>query len=1238
MKLTQGKIKDFVEPQAYDEVHDFASDPARSLAAYRFTDATSDLLARWLDALADLPRGQGAARALAGLRGVGKSHTLAAFAAIVSSATLRTTLADAHVATSARRLTSRRYAVARVERGTRSTLSEELAAAFTKAFGGHPAEWSGDEAQALARAVERARGSTLVVVFDTAYGRASRVSRDDGPALGAIASAAQNLDAFIALALDDDIAGAEGANVALSQTFRIDYLEPEHLYQVADNYLLRKPAGARERLHEIYLALRQTIPHFNWSEPRFATLYPVHPLVAEVAASVRLYAQTFAFLPFAVQAAQRAVNRPSLSLVLLDEVFDHTERELRAAKELREAFAAFDELAATAVAQFPALQRLQVRLILKNLFVLSLDGRGATARDLVAGMLLNEDSPQQSAVLRVEDILRRLGEAAPPGTLVKTSDGEAICYRFLVGSHGGFDAALAKAVKLPLADPRAISRLLDSLARSRFEDYPHAADGATASVSAHDDARSLATQTATPEDDARLDSPFAVVWRGSSRPGRIVQPSRGETSMRDDACGGRDWELFVLEPGADASAFAHRPDAPRTDETRAAGNDDGASSSPIRLVWQAAEMTAEEYSLLRRLHALRADPTLAGFGEAARVATKTLAARAERVWARLYMDDGALVAEGAPLRFTATARASATLAGLLSEALAPLFDARFPSHPRLDAVLCEQDVARLVGEFFSGSNTGEASVQQLAGQFAHPLGLAALRGNSYAHASCDEALGAPWVAAVLALVESGGSQAAPVEAVRRALERAPFGLARESQHLILAALVACGRVELVTRTGGLISRRTLGRAVDWEEIAGVCRAAGVHLSAAELSDWARRLTARTDLPAITDAAGCAEVRAALADWLAAWRASTVLDAFEQLPDSGLTTRAGKLAAGVRRTFGEAADALESALGSSDSPLEDILQRVADTFSSSTEEHARAAEQLDALAVYVEGIARRETARDYLVLAEPTGVEQIECARRELLGIAEDPHTLFDADSRDRFDLLWRAFRDRYAAHYADAHDLSVGARRDDAALEEFLRSPAWREFEALAALPFVDPLAWREASALAAVARGSRCALDVRELLDTMPRCACPFRLADAEEHTDALARLEELTARGRRLYRRALAHFHAHLARALEALSLAETRVEVGARAISLAHSFARGENPPHLSMADASLILRALEQEPAPPPLVRLAPPDVQGLLTREEVAARVGQWLEELPPAPALVEIVRETNLHAAAESGS
>lgn len=1226
MKLTQGKIKDYVEPQAYDEVHDFASDGARVLAAYRFTEATSDLLARWLDALADLPRGHGAAYALAGLRGVGKSHALAAFGAIADDADLRPSISDTHVATSARRLTSRRHTVVRVERGTKETLSEELAAGLTKVFGDQPQEeWAGDPAAALARATERVRGATIVLIIDTAFGRASRVSRDDGPTLGALASAARELDAFVALALDDDIEGAEGANVALSQTFRIDYLEPEHLYQVANNYVLRKTAAAREPLHEIYLSLRQTIPNFNWSEPRFSALYPVHPLVAEVAPSVRLHAHDFAFLSFASQAAQRAVSRPALSLVLLDEVFDAVEQGLRGAKDLREAFAGYDELSTKAVAQFPALQRLQVRLILKNLFVLSLDGRGAGASDLCAALLQGDEAAPQEAVARVEETLRRLVELSPPGALVRAAAGEGAPYRFQIGSEGGFEAALAEAVKIPLADPHAVSQLLAALARSRFEDYPPA-------PSSGDD---------SPAHEASgFSSDFSVVWRGSSRLGRLTGRAAGDAPAREDNSyegNSYAWELIVLEPSAGGVGGVGADSA--TGEAEGGVRGGAMDARPITVVWQPAEMTAEEWGLLRRLHALRSAPSLARFGEAARVAVNTLAARAERVWARLYVDDGAFFVDGSRLQLTDEARSSATLAGLLAPTLAAPLAARYTRHPEFAAVLCEQDAARLVEEFFSGANASDAVVQSLAEQFAVPLGLATLHGSLYAHASGDEAARSPWVAAVLALVDAAGNETVPVAEARRALAGAPYGLRREAQHVVLAALVACGRVELVTASGGRISRRTLGHAVEWDEITGVSRPASVRLGADELTEWARRLTGRDELPSLADGAGRESVREALTVWLSAWRDARLLAGFDELPDSGLTTRSWNLAADVRQTYGEAADAVESGLaeGVGDAPLEDTLQRVADAFGESAEEFGRASQQFEALTAYAEGVVSRETARDYLVLAEPTGVEEIESARRELLQIADDPHTLFDARSRERFDLLWRAFRERYAAYYVAAHERAVGSEGDRRALEELTGGDPWREFEVLADLPFVNPSPWHEAARLARRVAGSRCALPVAELLAEHPRCDCRFRLADAEESADAAARLVALASHGRALYRRTLAHFHGHIAHALEALAGGDGGEAVGARALALANSFARGENPPHVSPLDVSLILRALEQTPAAPPLLRLAPPDVQGLLTRDELVARLRQWIEELPHTSALVEIASEGNTHAAAEPG-
>src|SRR5947209_4070146 len=175
MKRIQDKIKDLVEPQSFEQVGNFAEDPAQALAAYRFTDVTSDLLSRWLDTLADLPPGVGAAQALAGPRGVGKSHTLAVFGALAGSDRLRSTVEDAHVTASAGRLSGRRCAVVRVERGTRPTLAEELGTAFARLFGGSEAQWVRSPAETLAVAASRASGEPLLVVIDTAFNRPARV-------------------------------------------------------------------------------------------------------------------------------------------------------------------------------------------------------------------------------------------------------------------------------------------------------------------------------------------------------------------------------------------------------------------------------------------------------------------------------------------------------------------------------------------------------------------------------------------------------------------------------------------------------------------------------------------------------------------------------------------------------------------------------------------------------------------------------------------------------------------------------------------------------------------------------------------------------------------------------------------------------------------------------------------------------------------------------------------------------
>ncbi len=1202
MKRAQDKIKDFVEPQHFDEVQKYADDPARALAAYHFTDATSDLVARWLDALANCPRGRGAARALAGQRGVGKSHLLAAFGALAALPELRPTVTDTHVATSARRLLNRRYVVARVERGTHPTLLEEIAFALAAALGSDQAQWSPDASAMLAMAAGQIGDATLVLIIDTAFGREARVARDDGSLLSQLAAATEHVGAFIALALDDDIEGADGANVALAGSFQIDYLDPEHLYRVADLHLFRKNIEARHALHDIYSTLRADVSGFNWSEPRFAAIYPVHPLVAELAPSVRLYAPMFAFLPFAASAVARATNRPATSLVVLDDVFDRAEYDLRKADELQEVFKAYDFLASQTVAEFPIMQRLQAKLVLKGLFVLSLDGRGATAREIGAAMLIYDEAAPDAAVGRIEAMLARFAETEPQGALQKSAEADGARYRFIINASAGFDAALAEAsARVASENPAATNELLRLIARTRFEDWPFAESAALPESSAQ-------IENAANDDAAEL----VILWRGTSRRVRLVWQSSNDAASRaarapaDSDAASYEFDIIVLAPNV--------------------GNFVASDNPPLLTSWRPSTPSAEERDTLYRLVALRTNAALMSeFGDTARAAERTHTALAERLWTRLYMDEGVLVAGGAALHWTDAASAAPTLSEALAKMLAPLFGVRYSEHPVFTDTLTEAEVARLVGSLFGGANQTDAGVQELARNFAAPLGLVSLRGGTYALEAGDQSLDKAWVRDVLQLTDAASGDVVPLEDIDRKLQREPYGLGLEAQHLVLAALVAGRRIELITKTNDRIARRTLDHALKWDEIKGVARAAAVLHSADELTAWARLLTQNPALVSITDSAAREEVRAALIGWLERWRNGELLPRFESLPDEGLTTRAWKLAESVRKSFGVAAESIEAALADTLS-LEECLQRVADAFGDSHENFARLSQQLSELTNFIDGLTLRGRVRVYLAAAEPSGANGIEGLRGELLAAASDTQSFFDHEANKRFEQSWNDFHARYAEHYEAVHERVVGASFDRRAIDLVLRGDEWREFELLSQLSVVNKTFWNEASRLLEQSADARCELPVRLVLREQPACACSFRLSHAAEIERLADSLAHVTERGLKAHRRTLARWSAHLAHALQTLAQESTDVNAQTRARALAAAFAEKELPALLNAYDVELLEDVLQKTGVPPLRIAL-PQDGYGLLTRDELGVRLQQWLDDLPDYPALVEVVGE-----------
>ena len=275
--------------------------------------------------------------------------------------------------------------VAHLKRGSGDSLLSELKVAIAPIIGTGTGEISDSLNEILLAAADKVGETPFVLLIDTAFGREARVARDDGVLLSEIAAAAAVHGIFVGIALDDDIAGADGLNSSIASSFAIDYLDQEHLYKIVDANVFPKHEQMRPILHDIYASYRAALPGFRWSEHRFSCLYPMHPAILEIAPFVRLYLQEFALLGFAVDAGIRILGRPANSLIGLDEVFDSVEKRLRNIGDLKEAFAAYDTIDKDVIAKIPVMKRLEAKLILKGLLLLSLNGEGVSSYGVERG-------------------------------------------------------------------------------------------------------------------------------------------------------------------------------------------------------------------------------------------------------------------------------------------------------------------------------------------------------------------------------------------------------------------------------------------------------------------------------------------------------------------------------------------------------------------------------------------------------------------------------------------------------------------------------------------------------------------------------------------------------------------------------------------------------------------------------------------------------------------------------------
>lgn len=1064
MKRVEEKVKDIVEVRPFTNLHDFAADPSLTLGSYYFTDITADLMVKWLDRIAMVKPGNGCALALAGFRGVGKSHFLAAISAIVSHTELRAGITDSYVAAGAERLGRRHNPVAVIGRGSGTTLLAELKSEIASLLSVSPNLLSDSLYDLLLKATEKCGDQPLVLLFDTALGRKSRVERDDGDILGEIAEAAKTLGIFVGVALDDDISGADGPNSSISRCFSIDYLDQEHLYKIVDSRIFYKHRQMLPVLRDIYENYRSVLPSFRWSEQRFSALYPLHPATLEIAPLIRLYIHDFALLGFASEAGVRILGRPANSLIGLDEIFDGVESRLRLVGDLNSAFEAFDAIEKEIVPQMSVQQRLPAKLVMKGLFLLSLDGQGANANELAAAMTIVPTEGADDHRLDIEGFLSNIANTYPASIkIIEQGDGvKKFAFKFSLRSDA--DAIADEAAK----------EVTDEMIHWLLRKHPV-------------EKYSNSDRPKIGSDDAIQ---CAIEWRGSIRSGSVAFDPKGSATQQTDPEGKCDWTVNVV--------FRNEDPAPQS-----------GTGGIDHFEWVAGELTEDEKVTLRRHYVLQSRPDIRElFGSGSVTIAHVSSLAVEKIWNRVFFEDGELRAGSDIFRFSEEARSSFSLSQLFTGMLGPVFESRYAAHPEFVETLTGKQSATLLTNFFGGANSASLETQHLAEVFAFPLGLAERIEDVWVPTPAEKLAENPLIKLILNDKAFVAGSVAQLETIRTNLLLSEYGLTREPLNVILAALAAQRQIEFVTSSGNRINHRSLDLQILWEDIVGVAKPLHEQYSLERLLSWAKLVTGNSGLRSVDRSEDRLLIIDSLSGWLLGWNQHDLIAAFDSLPDEYLNSAIWKTAASLRKSFGTMAERIEALIGD-EITLDECLHSIAAVFADSHEDFEKKKGELRILRSSIDRIKEVIEITAYLALCEPTDDVDVENSRSAVLSKLDYIRLGNCRDGESSLNSEWTQFNELFATFYDERHRNVMVSGVASPILRDPLRSSRWAIFNALSRTSFFEPRFARAAEGLIRRTRKAPCNSDVRSKLVASPMCGCSFRLGDRNDQDGILERFD---------------------------------------------------------------------------------------------------------------------------------
>jgi hypothetical protein len=1185
MNNIQEKVKDLIEVCDYESLIDFHSEPSKTLENYHFTDVTSQLMSDWLNMIVGVTAENGCAKALAGFRGVGKSHFLATFGALLNHPELRSRVSDSHVSTSAQHLLRQKYPLATIRRGTQSTLFEEIRQGVSEAFGLSPVDIPDNTNQLVSFIVEKQSDLPFVIIIDTAFERDSRVTRDDGVLLGDLAEAAKNHNIFIGIALDDDITNADGINSAITKSYSIDYLDQEHLNRIVDTHIFPKHRRTQAQISKAYHYFRSVIPGFRWSEQRFISLYPLHPSILEICPYIRLYSTHFALLGFASQAGMKILGRPANSLIALDEVFESVEHSLRKSPDLVEVFEIYDSIGEQVISKIPIMQRLQAKLILKALFILSLDGNGTTASEISATMMIYDEKDPQKAVDNVRELLETIVSVFPDEVQRKEFEGAHTRYSLKISSKDKLNDALDLAVNE--ISPEVVPGILSKIAMENYSDWNLLLDNNVENSLNWTDCQ--------------------VKWRGTNRRCRIYWNWGNERIVSQ---GSLDSSEFIdLE-------FSINNPAPNTPVQQT-------ESTFPKAVWKTDELTPDELNTILRYYVLlHNDQLREEYHEQIRATGHAHKSAIENIWERIFLKNGKIEFAGVDYEIKYNQSKNTTLGELLTPNLEKIFDSIFPEHPYFEKDLGMNEVSKLVNDLFSGARKTHEGVQELARTFALPLGLVAKHGDDYVLESEDAIFLLPLVEKILYLVSQNENSTVSLKMIYKSLREKPFGLIREAQHLILAALVAQRKIEFVTSNGDRINRRSLDLKIIWDDIAGIAKPANVIYGSKKLTKWAKIITNLEDVNTIDVAQDRQAVKEELEKWLKNWDEAKVLDNFKELPDEILNTQIWYRSVNIEKAFGSVANSLRAFFEKSIS-LEVSLQRIADAFSDSTEEYLARQDDLVTFISFINSAEDRLDIWNYLAICEKTEDANIESKRNLILELIEKSAHSPSAQTNRELNQIWNEFHELYSEYFSYRHDMVMKSHYLQEKFDVIMKSDQWWEFQNLSKLPIFNQKHWKKSQRLIKHFGELDCNFDVREMLKTNPFCACSFNLTQMQDWEDLPNSLVTTIENGRTSYRRTLGILNKPLIQLLQNYIHGEEDQVFINSSQELIEIFGNNKEV-NLFSTNQLTVLHNVLTTMVSTPTVNINYPQYNSFVNSEDLRENLNAWIDELPTEPVYLEL--------------